>query len=172
MEGIKFENDVTLVPVPFNWLKCTKDHYFHVLYELLEFFRWLTWNLANIVPVIKHTVSVLCLIFYFLSFHYDEMFSNKQGCLVRLKGGRKFGVSILFAWLPALLLRLLSTLVNHQTALCPSAKMHKNLSKKWSCFFFKKDVKMWSFAIYLILQQPTYPSKCVIYVTQLKMKQK
>lgn len=37
MDGIKFENNVTLLPVHFSWLKCSEDHYFHVFYELLEF---------------------------------------------------------------------------------------------------------------------------------------
>lgn len=57
--------------------------------------------------------------FFLLSVHYDEIFSNEQDCAIQTKGRKKeFGINTVAASLPALLLILLSALVNHRVELC------------------------------------------------------
>lgn len=121
-------------------------------------------------------MSVLCLLlfFFFCLFHYDEIFSNKQDCVVQTKRRKKertkeFGINSLAAWLPALLLSLLSPLVSHS----PSAKCTEKLSKKLG-----KKIKIWGYKnenlrYYLSCSSTIRLSNiCIIYVVQLKQNKK
>lgn len=122
-------------------------------------------------------MSVLCpLLIFFLSVHYDEIFSNEQDCLIQTKGRKKeFGINTRAASLPALLLILPSALVNHRVELCVAVE---NAQKTEGEIKLKQtnlktgDMKMESFAFYLNCGSTTGPSKCIIHVVQLKQNKK
>lgn len=113
------------------------------------------------------------LVFFFCPFHYDEIFSNKQDCIVQTKRRKKERVWHKYS-------SCLTSSSATQPALSPGesqsqGKCTEKLSKKLSKKKKKKSgaIKMGNLGIYLSCSSTIGPSNiCVIYIVQLKTKQK